>query len=931
MRSSGDWGEAMTTDSTGSERSALEMAPAYEPSQVEESLYAWWEEQGFFRPSGSGAPFTIIMPPPNVTGELHLGHALTVAVEDLLIRWHRMLGDDTLWLPGVDHAAIAVQNVVDRELRREGLDRREMGREAFLERVWQWVERTRSAISRQHRRLGASADWSRERFTMDEGPQRAVRATFVRLFNEGLIYRGLRLVNWCPDCGTAISDLEVEHEEEPGFFWYVRYPVVDEREQPTGEHIVIATTRPETIPADAAIAVHPDDERYRALIGRRVLVATGERVVPIIGDEAVSIEGGSGALKVTPGHDPVDFEIGQRHSLPTYTVIGFDGKMTADAGAYAGLDRFEARKRVVADLEAAGRIEKIEPYAHSIGHCQRAGTIVEPLLSEQWFVRVRPAAGEAGAGQHDLAGDAIEAVRSGRIQFVPPRFERTYMHWMENIRDWTISRQIWWGHRIPVWYCADCNGMTVPPADDATRDPSVCGACGSANVRQDEDTLDTWFSSGLWPHSTLGWPEVAGDGSAGVASDLARFYPTQVMETGYDIIFFWVARMIMLSLYNMDGIAPFQTVYLHGLVRAPDGSKMSKSKGNTVDPIESIGAYGTDALRYALIASTSPGNDQRITDQRLEAGRNFANKLWNASRFVLSMVEADDDLTLPAAGSGALPLEDRWILARTEQVVATVEDLLRKFELGEAVRQLRDFFWEEFADWYIEAAKVRVREGDRTPVAVLVYVLDRSLRLLHPCMPYVTESIWQRLVAVRPDPAGAAALIVAAYPRADETRFDAAAEREFAALQDFVRGIRNVRAEKRVEAAHWVEAYIVGGEVTAAARGWAAAIEQLARVRPLHVVETAEEAPSEGVVASVLPVGRVVLPMAGLFDVEVERARLQKQLDEAIAEVGRLEAKLGDANFASRAPAAVVAKEQERLEMTRGRLDGLRQSLAEVG
>ncbi len=943
----------MTTESTGGgswpgELTAGEMAPAYEPAQVEEGLYAWWEAQGYFAPSGRGTPFTIIMPPPNVTGELHLGHALTVAVEDLLIRWHRMRSDDTLWLPGVDHAAIAVQNVVERELRREGLDRRAMGREAFLERVWEWVQRTRSAISRQHRRLGASADWSRERFTMDEGPQEAVRATFVRLFNAGLIYRGERLVNWCVDCGTAISDLEVEHEEEPGSFWYVRYPVVDEREQPTGEHVVIATTRPETIPADSAIAVHPEDERYRALIGRRVLVATGGRVVPIIADEAVSIEGGSGALKVTPGHDPVDFEIGQRHALPTHTVIGFDGKMTAAAGAYAGLERFEARRRIVADLEAAGRIERIEPYAHAVGHCQRSGTIVEPLLSEQWFVRVRPAAGEAGRGQHDLAGAAIEAVRSGRIQFVPPRFERTYMHWMEQIRDWTISRQIWWGHRIPVWYCADCGGMTAPPAEDVMRDPVACAACGSAEVRQDEDTLDTWFSSALWPHSTLGWPRAD-------AADLARYYPTQVMETGYDIIFFWVARMIMLSLYNMDGVVPFQTVYLHGLVRAPDGAKMSKSKGNTVDPIESIGTYGTDALRYALVASTSPGNDQRITDQRLEAGRNFANKLWNASRFVLSMVEPGDDLALPdalprsvaEAGArvvtaalsmdpsglvrGPFPLEDRWILSRAERLVGTVEELLGKFELGEAVRQVRDFFWEEFADWYIEAAKVRVREGDRSPLPVLVHVLDRSLRLLHPCMPYVTEAIWQRLQAVRPDPAGAAALIVAAYPQAEAGRIDAAAEREFAALQDFVRGIRNVRAEKRVEAGRWIEAYIVGGEAASAARGWAAAIEQLARVRPLHVVERAEEAPTEGVVTAVLPVGRVVLPMAGLFDLDAERARLRKQVAEAEAEVGRLEAKLGDANFASRAPAAVVAKEQERLDTTRGRLDGLRQSLAEVG
>jgi valyl-tRNA synthetase len=894
-----------------------EMAPAYEPGQVEEALYEWWERQGFFRPSGRGEPFTIIMPPPNVTGELHLGHALTVAVEDLLIRWHRMLGDDTLWLPGVDHAAIAVQNVVERELRREGLERRDMGREAFLDRVWQWVHRTRSAISRQHRRLGASADWSRERFTMDDVPQEAVRTTFVRLYEDGLIYRGLRLINWCPDCGTALSDLEVEHEDEPGSFWYVRYPLLDEQERPTGEHIVIATTRPETISADSAVAVHPDDERYRQLIGRKVQVATGDRVVRIIGDAAVSIEGGSGALKVTPGHDPVDFEIGQRHGLDTHTVIGFDGRMT-EASPHAGLDRFEARKRVVEDLEARGLIERVEPYTHAIGHCQRSGTIVEPLLSEQWFVRVRA----ERPGQYDLAGEAIRAVADGRIQFVPQRFERTYMHWMENIRDWTISRQIWWGHRIPVWYCDACGAMTLPRLEDVMRDPDRCASCGSADVRQDEDTLDTWFSSGLWPHSTLGWPDEH-------APDLARYYPTQVMETGYDIIFFWVARMIMLSLYNMRDEVPFETVYLHGLVRAPDGSKMSKSKGNVVDPVQQIEAFGTDALRYALISSTSPGNDQRITDQRVEAGRNFANKLWNASRFVLTMAADGDDLALRPHGS-ELPLEDRWILSRCERVVGSVDELLRKFELGEAIRQVRDFFWEEFADWYVEAAKVRVREGDRTPLAILVHVLDRTLRLLHPCMPYVTEEIWQRLVAVRPDTEGAPALIVADYPRADVARIDDEAERAFAALQDFVRGIRNVRAEKRVEAARWVEAYVVAGEAAGAARAWAAGIETLARVRPLHVVDSAEEAPTEGVATAVLPVGRVVLPLGSMVDLEAERARLTKQVAEVEAEVTRLETKLGDAQFTSRAPAQVVAKEQERLATARGRLDGLRESLAEV-
>ena len=916
-----------------------EMATAYEPAQVEQARYEWWERQGFFHPASdttpnvSRTPFTIIMPPPNVTGELHLGHALTVAVEDLLVRWHRMSGDDTLWLPGVDHAAIAVQNVVERELRREGIERRDMTRDAFLDRVWQWVHRTRSAISRQHRRLGASADWSRERFTMDDVPQQAVRATFVRLYEDGLIYRGMRLVNWCPDCGTAISDLEVEHEDEPGSFWYVRYPTVDDNNAPTGEHIVIATTRPETIPADSAIAVNPDDPRYAALIGRRVLVATGDRTVPVIADAAVSIEGGSGALKVTPGHDPIDFEIGQRHHLDTHTVIGFDGKMTSAAGAYAGLDRFEARARVVEDLEARGLIERIEPYTHAIGHCQRSGTIVEPLLSDQWFVRVRA----EHPGQYDLAAEAIGAVADRRIQFVPQRFERTYMHWMENIRDWTISRQIWWGHRIPVWYCDACGGMTLPARDDVMLDPTACASCGAANVRQDEDTLDTWFSSGLWPHSTLGWPNAA-------AADLARFYPTQVMETGYDIIFFWVARMIMLSLYNMrdvptvKGVVPFETVYLHGLVRAPDGAKMSKSKGNVVDPVQQIEAYGTDALRYALISSTSPGNDQRITDQRLEAGRNFANKLWNASRFVLTMVEPADDLAL-SNDSASLRMEDRWILSRLAAVTRQANDLLTKFELGEAVRQVRDFFWEDFADWYVEFAKIRIRGGDRSPMPVLVHVVDQTLRLLHPCMPYVTEEIWQRLITTCPSVSGGSpALIVAAYPTAASNMRgeDPIAEAHIDAVRDWIREIRNARAEKRVDAGRWLAAHIVAdgvADIDQTAQDLQPAIEQLARVRPLTISADRAAAPTGADIVPRTPpsnIGAVFVSLAGAVDLNAERARLTKQITEAALEVSRLETKLGDDQFKARAPAPIVAQEEERLATARARLTALRDTLTEA-
>jgi valyl-tRNA synthetase len=890
------------------------MAPAYDASEVEMRLYEWWEANGFFKPNGKPGrpPFTIIMPPPNLTGELHMGHGLTNAVEDALTRWHRMLGDDTLWLPGVDHAAIAVNAIIERDLAREGISRHDIGREAFLERTWEFVHRSRDRISLQHRRLGASADWEREAFTMDAQREKAVRTTFKRLFEDGLIYRAERLINWCVDCGSAISDIEVDYEDEPGSFWHVRYAIADDEGNPTGEDIVIATTRPETIPADTAVAVNPEDERYARLIGKHAIVPAGGRVVPIIGDSAVSMEAGSGALKVTPGHDPTDFEIGERHQLDILNIMNLDGTLNEDAGTdYAGLDRFDARRKIVEDLEAAGRIERIEPYTHAVGKCQRSRTIVEPLISLQWWVDART-----------LAQPAIEVVQRGEIRFVPQRFQRTYEHWMENIRDWCISRQIWWGHRIPVWYCDACDHLTV-----AIEDPDRCEGCGSAAIRQDEDTLDTWFSSGLWPHSTLGWPDET--------EDLKRFYPTQVMETGYDIIFFWVARMIMLSLYNMKdwpgGAIPFDTVYLHGLVRAPDGQKMSKSRGNVVDPLDSIERYGTDGLRYALLSGTSPGNDQRITDDRLEAGRNFANKLWNASRFVISMIEDGDDLAPPAPSTSA-PIEDRWILSRTERLVADVDSLWERYELAEALRQTRDFFWDEFADWYIEVAKVRVRAGDRSPIPVLAHVLDTSLRLLHPFMPFVTEEIWQRLNTMRPDAEGAPALIVAAYPQPWNTArcADEEAERAFTAAQEFVRAIRNIRAEKRVDASRWVEAYVVAGDAADAARALHAALEQLARARPLHIVEGPADAPTEGVVTAVLDLGQVIVPMAGLFDLDAERERIQKQIEETLAEVERQQAKLANEQFTAKAPEQVVAREQERLDTARTRLEGLQASLAEL-
>ena len=593
-----------------------EMAKAYDPSKVEGPLYEMWLKGGYFRAyiDPEKEPFCIIMPPPNVTGELHLGHALTATIEDCLIRWHRMLGDPTLWLPGVDHAGIATQNVVEKQLAKEGLSRHDLGREQFVERVWQWVRKYRSVIAHQHARLGASCDWDREVFTMDEGPQLAVRTTFAKLYNDGLIYRGERIINWCPRCQTALSDLEVEHEEVEGSLWYVRYPLLDKAGNMTDEYVVIATTRPETIVADVAVAVNPSVERWKKIVGRKALLTIIERQIPIIADEAVDPEFGTGALKITPGHDPVDFEIGQRHGLSAIVAVAGDGTMNAEAGPYEGMDRFECRKIIVADLERLGLIEKVEPHRHSIGHCERCGTIVEPMLSKQWFVRMEP-----------LARPAIDAVKDGRIRMVPRRFERVYYHWMENIRDWCISRQLWWGHRIPVWRCKSCGDE-----DAFVVDPGECAKCGSKELEQDPDVLDTWFSSGLWPHSTLGWPKET--------EELRYWYPTSVLETGYDILFFWVARMIMMGLYNMSEV-PFRHVYLHGLIRDAQGRKMTKSLGNVVDPLEAIDKYGCDALRFTLATGGAPGNDFRLSDERLESARNFANKIWNASRFVVSNLE----------------------------------------------------------------------------------------------------------------------------------------------------------------------------------------------------------------------------------------------------------------------------------------------------
>jgi valyl-tRNA synthetase len=892
-------------------KDAEDIPKAYSPSKVEGTLYQFWLDSGHFAPKidPEKQPFCIIMPPPNVTGELHLGHALTATMEDALIRWHRMRGDPTLWLPGVDHAGIATQNVVERELAKEGVSRHDVGRERFVERVWEWVHKYRSVISRQHMRLGASCDWEREVFTMDEGPQRAVRTTFVNLYRDGLIYRGERMINWCPRCQTALSDLEVEHREQSAKLWYVRYPLLDEGGNVTDEHMVIATTRPETIVADVAVAVSPRAERWQKIVGREALLPIIERHIPIIADDAVDPEFGTGALKITPGHDIVDLEIGERHGLTSIVSVSSDGTMNEEAGPYQGMDRFECRDVIVADLDRLGLLEKTEDYHHSIGRCDRCDTIVEPVVSEQWFVRMEP-----------LAKPAIKAVEDGRIEIIPRRFARVYMNWMENIRDWCISRQLWWGHRIPVWYCGECGELTV-----AIDDPSACEKCGSADLEQDPDVLDTWFSSGLWPHSTLGWPEET--------EGLRYFHPTSVLETGYDILFFWVARMIMMSLYNTKDV-PFRHVYLHGLIRDSQGRKMTKSLGNVVDPIEAIDKYGCDALRFVLATGGAPGNDFRLTDERLEGGRNFANKIWNASRFVIQSIGAEPVSWREVDGSLMLeqrrswPLEDRWIFSRAVRAMRETNKLLGDFQINEAGHLLHEFFWGEFCDWYLEMAKVRLKAGDRSPLPVLAAVLQASLRMLHPIMPFVTDAVWQHL-RERIDEPEAETLMACSFPQGDSEP-DQEAEDRMAVVIDVVRAIRNIRADKRVDPSRYVEAYVAADGARPDLEAARAILESLARVRPLYLVADAAEAPKRGVASAVLARAQVVLPLAGLIDLDGERARLSKQRAEAEEQAGRIAAKLANAAFREKAPAAVVAREEEKLAAARSRLEGLSERLAEL-
>ncbi|MFH0941420.1 MAG: valine--tRNA ligase, partial [Chloroflexota bacterium] len=870
-----------------------EMPKAYEPQKVEQKWYRFWLQMGYFTPKidHKKKPFVIIMPPPNVTGELHVGHALTAVLEDIMIRWHRMRGEPTLWLPGIDHAGIATQVVVEKQLAKEGTSRYKIGREEFEARVRKWAESCRHTIGQQHQRLGVSCDWSRERFTLDEGPSKAVRTVFVNLYKKGLIYRGERIINWCPRCATALSDLEVDHNDLDGHLWYVRYPLAENK----GEYITVATTRPETILGDTAVAVNPGDERYQKLVGKVLRLPFVNREIPIIADEAVSTAFGTGAVKITPAHDPVDFEVARRHNLPLINILNPDATMNENAGPYRGRDRFACRKAIVADLEKAGLLVRIEPYRHAVGHCQRCIAIIEPIASKQWFVRMAP-----------LAQPAIEAVRDGRITIIPERFTKVYLNWMENIRDWCVSRQLWWGHRIPVWYCTDC-GQTIA----ALGTPASCPKCGSTRLEQDPDVLDTWFSSALWPHSTLGWPDDT--------EDFRYFYPTTVMETGYDILFFWVARMIMMGLEDTGGI-PFRTVYLHGLVRDEKGDKMSKVRGNVLNPLATLEEYGTDALRMALTTGTSPGNDIKIAPERLAAARNFANKLWNAARFVVRNIEPEK--ATADFDRSELPVEDRWILSRLGATVASANRLMAEFQFGEAQRHIYEFVWGDFCDWYIEIAKTRLRTGDlASPQPVLARVLETSLRLLHPFMPFITEELWQNLKNRMPGEfAPAASIMIAPYPETGDGA-DPQAESVMRSVIEIVRAVRNARAHYQVAADRWVEVRIFAGELKSSLSPHLGVIETLARARPVAFLERRPEGldASQNLVM-VLAETEVVLPMASLLDVEEEKGRLEQEIARCQSEVARLEALLADNAFRSKAPVAVVAKQQQALEASRDRL-----------
>ena len=854
-----------------------EIPKTYNPQEVESRWYQWWESKGFFRADAhSHKPaFVLMMPPPNVTGSLHMGHMLNQTVHDVIARRKRMQGFNTLWLPGMDHAGIATQNVVERELQKEGLSRYDLGREKFVERVWEWKEQYGGIILKQIRRIGSSCDWSRERFTLDAGLSRAVREVFVRLYEEGLIYRGKRLINWCPRCHTALSDLETISEAADSKLYYIRYPL----KQNPGAFVEVATTRPETMLGDTGLAVNPKDQRYVKYRGQSAILPLMNREIPFIEDAVVDPAFGTGVVKVTPAHDPADFDMGQRHGLPQISVIDEDAKITADGGPYQGLDRFEARKRILADLEAQGLLTRTEPLRNNIGHCQRCHTVVEPLLSTQWFVQIKP-----------IADPAIEAVEKGRTEFVPSNWSNLYFQWMRNIRDWCISRQLWWGHRIPAWYCDDCGEMIVSRTDIQS-----CPKCSSGKIRQDQDVLDTWFSSGLWPFSTLGWPDRT--------DDLKAFYPTTLLVTAYDIIFFWVARMMMFGLKFMNDV-PFKAVYITGIVRDAERQKMSKSKGNVVDPLEIIDRFGTDAVRFALARMGAPGQDIAVSDELLDSYRAFATKIWNAARFVFRHVDESDRLpSLNELKQSDLSLVDRWILSRLTRATAQVNRSVEQYNLHEGSRHIYSFFWHEFCDWYLEMIKLHPERSKPT----LLYVFESALRLLHPFMPFITEELWQNV------PHKGESIMVAPYPEFDPELVDERAEAEADLIQEIVVKVRNIRAEMNVDAKQAVPVRVAttDSELTlllADARDY---VFKLAQVSQLEIVpELSGDQLSARAVAGGLA---LEVPLAGLIDVEAERARLTKELEKARREIVILERKLSQASFVEKAPKDVVDENRRRL------------------
>lgn len=869
----------------------------YDPASVEKKWYEFWEKNRYFHaePEPGKKPFSIVIPPPNITGKLHMGHALDNTLQDILIRWHRMMGDNTLWMPGYDHAGLATQIKVEEVLKKEeGKTRFDLGREEFVKHVWAWKEEYGDRIINQLKCLGISCDWERKRFTMDEGCSRAVRETFVSLFEKGLIYKGTRITNWCVNCHTALSDIEVEHEDTPGHLWYVRYPVVGEEDT----YLTIATTRPETIPGDTAVAVNPDDERYAKLIGKTLRLPILNREIPVIADSYVDTKFGTGAVKITPSHDPNDYEMGLRHNLPEIVVIGKDGVMTEEAGPFAGLERYECRKQIVARLKEEGYLVKIEEHSHAVGHCQRCHNIVEPLVSTQWFVKMQP-----------LVKAAVDCVTDGRTQFVPERFTKNYTGWMENIHDWCISRQIWWGHRIPVWYCDDCGEMSA-----SRTDLEKCPKCGSTHIHQDEDALDTWFSSALWPFSTMGWPDNT--------ELLKQFYPTSVLVTGYDIIFFWVARMLIMGMEFMKEI-PFEKVFIHGLVRDSQGRKMSKSLGNGIDPLEVIEKYGADTLRFMLITGNTPGNDMRFYWERVEGTRNFANKIWNASRFALMNMEGyDKDAEL-----APYTLADKWILSRLQDTVKDVTGLLERFELGEAGRAIYDFIWSEVCDWYIEIAKPRLYNKEAaaeraTAQHVLATVLVSAMKLLHPYMPFITEEIYQCL------PHEAESIMISKWPVADESLVDPEAERGMNAIMDSIKAIRNMRAEVNANPGKKIPAImLVSEDLREVVAHNDSYIKLLGGIDNLELRPLNGEKP-ENAMAAVVTGIEVYLPLAGLIDVEKETQRLSKELAAMEKDLQRAGGKLNNAGFLAKAPEDVIAKERAKYEELSGKIEAVKKRMA---